>query len=242
MLGILNEGLWEYLKAHGTSWPKYQQTFDLAYWIANFTLTEAWRTGPFIDACDGGTGMAYEVFLDQANHPLMAGCDQTVWFNFYIAAKYTGNPDDWNGWKVKFAKQLRRLAGGRAWFDEYGTIFISTMVGEVLHPQAATLVSVPVTVQNLGSGTYSLSWTVPAGATTYRLKYSNQNIVDWLNFDPVTNTFGLGPNANAPWFAATDASGVLAPAAAGSIQSYTINGLDPTKTWHFALKAYVNHL
>src|SRR5262249_268286 len=124
---------------------------------------------------------------------------------------------------------------------DYGLIFVGTMVNEVLHPQSATLVSVPVTVKNVGSGAYSLSWTVPAGATTYRLKYSNQNIVDCLNFDPATTPFAVDPNANVPWFAATDTSSVPAPAAGGSTQSYTINGLDPAKTWHFALKAYVPH-
>jgi YetA-like protein/Galactose oxidase, central domain len=239
--GILNEGLWEYLQAHGTSWPMYQQTFDLAYGIADFTLTEAWRKGPFIDGCHGGTGTAYEVMLDQRNPDLVAGCNQTVWFNFYIAAKYTGDPGAWDGWKAKFPLQLKREAGGHGLFDEYGTIFISTMVNEVLHPQPTTLVTVPVTVTNAG-GTYQLSWTVPTGALSYRLKYSNKNIVDWLNFDPATNTFGLEPNANVPWFAATDAGSVPAPAATGSIQTYTMNGLDPAKAWHFVIKAYVKNV
>jgi len=240
LLGILNEGLWEYLQAHGTSWSKYQRTFDLAYGIAGFTLTEAWRTGQFIDACHGGTGMAYEVFLDEVNNPLMAGCNQTVWFNFYIAAKYTGDPGACNGWKVKFAKQLQRLAGGRGPFDDYGTIFIGIVVNEVLHPQPTTLITIPVTVKN-GDGAYQLSWTVPTGALSYRLKYSNRTIVDWLNFDPVTNTFGVDPNANVPWFAATDLDSVPAPAAAGTIQTHTVTGLDPATTWHFALRAYVTN-
>jgi hypothetical protein len=238
-LGILNQGLWEYLQAHGTSWPKYQQTFDLAYGIANFTLTEAWRSGTFQNGCDGGTGMAYQILLDQLNNPLPASCDQTVWFNFYIAAKYTGNPNAWDGWSTKFPQQLSRLGGGHSFFDEYGTINIGTMVNEVLHPETTALVNVPLTVQDLGSGSNLLSWTVPIGAVSYRLKYSDKNIVDWLNFNPVTNIFAVDPNANVPWFAATDVSNAPVPATPGSTQQYSVAGLGSTP-WHFALEAYVS--
>jgi YetA-like protein len=239
--GILNEGLWEYLQAHGTSWSGYAQTFDLAYGIANFTLTEAWRSGPASSGCNGGTGMAYEVMLDQTNPGLGGNCDQTVWFNFYIAAKYTGDPNAWNGWKAKFPKQLQSLGSGHGLFDEYGSIFISTMVNEVLHPQPTTLVNVPVSVTNT-NGAYQLSWTVPPGTLSYRLKYSDKNIVEWLNFDPLTNTFGVDPNAYEAWFAAVDDTSIPAPTTAGAAQTHTVNGLDPSKTWHFVLKAYVKKL
>jgi YetA-like protein/Galactose oxidase, central domain len=240
-LGILNQGLWEYLQVQGTTWPKYQETFDLAYGIANFALSEGWRSGPFQDGCDGGTGLAYQILLDEPNNPLTASCDQTVWFNFYVAAKYTGDPNAWNGWKAKFPQQLKRLGGGHNYFDEYGTIIIGTMVDEILRPQVTTLVNVPVKVQDLGNGSASLSWTVPAGALSYRLKYSNKKIVEWLNFDPLENSFGLDPTTNVPWFAAPDINSAPAPGAPGSVQTFPITGLDPSKTWNFALKAYVNN-
>ena len=235
-LGILNQGLWEYLQAHGTGWPQYQKTFDLAYGIANFTLTEAWRSGPYVDNCDGGTGMAYDIYLDTANNPLPAGCNATIWFNFFIAAKYTGDPNAWDNWKGKFVQQLKRTAAANA---DYGLISIGAMINEILHPEPLKLVAVPLTIL---PGTNQLSWTAPAGVVSYRLKYSDKNIVDWLNFDPVTNTFAIDPTANIPWFAAADASSVPAPVVAGTIQTYTVNELDPSKTWNFALKAYVTYL
>ena len=232
-LGILNEGLWEYLQAHGTTWPQYQQTFDLAYGIANFTLTEAWRSSTYVNNCDGGTGMAYDIYLDVTNNPLPAGCNQTVWFNFFIPAKYTGDPNAWNAWASKFATQLQRI--NTSPFADYGTIFVGASIHEILHPETYKLVDVPVT--NLGG---ILSWTVPTGAVSYRLKYSSSNIVDTLNFNPVTNTFGLDPNANIPWFAATDVPGVPTPAIVGGTQTYSLSGLGSTTNLHFDLKAYIS--
>jgi hypothetical protein len=100
---------------------------------------------------------------------------------------------------------------------------------------------VPLQVEKQSSGTYRLTWTVPIGAHSYRLKYSDKNIVEWLDFDAVTNRFLKDPAANAPWFAASDASGVPAPAAAKSTQSYEVGALDSKTQWHFALKAYVEN-
>src|SRR5262249_48783427 len=89
------------------------------------------------------------------------------------------------------------------------------------------------------SNTYLLTWTVPAGTQSYRLKYSDKNIVEWLGFDPVTNRFSIDPGANVPWFAASDVVGAPMPAPSGGTQTHEVSGLDPDTQWHFALKAYV---
>jgi len=96
-----------------------------------------------------------------------------------------------------------------------------------------------VTATNLGGGSYSLSWTVPAGATAYRIKYANKAIVDWIGFDPVNNAFTGNPTTTWAWFASTDVSNPPAPAAAGTTQTFTVTGLDPSQSWNFAVKAYV---
>src|ERR1700728_182359 len=230
-LGILNEGLWEYLQAHGTSWPEYQNTFDLAYGIADFSLTEAWRNSPLINNCNGGEGMTYEIKLDSPNNPLTAACNATIWFNFFVAAKYTGDSNSWDGWKAKFLQQLKRTAVTNA---DYGLIFIGTMIHEVLHPEPMKLVDVPVTS---AAGAKTLSWTVPAGVVSYRLKYSDRNIVNWLNFDPATNTFGLDPETNVPWFAATSLGSP--PVTGDTTQNFAVPELDNSKDWKFHLKAVV---
>jgi hypothetical protein len=58
-----------------------------------------------------------------------------------------------------------------------------------------------------------------------------------LNFNPVTNTFGIDANTNVPWFAATDVDNPPTPAAPGTTQSFTVTGLGSSQ--NFAMKAYV---
>jgi hypothetical protein len=232
--GILSEGLWEFLQAEGPAWPQRQLTFDLAYGIASWTLQEAWRNEGKGKGCRDGSGLAYEIFLDRTNDPLDPSCVHTVWFNFYNYAKYTGDPRLWND---KFTKYLQHINGNGVFYGEIGTIFEGAVLGVVLNPEPLQLVDVPVKTDQSVANTYRLSWTVPAGAESYRIKYSDKNIVEWLGFDPVTNQFTIDPQTNVPWFAASDAA-IPTPGPAGAAQTFEITGLDSTKQWHFALKAY----
>ena len=234
--GILSEGLAEMLQAHGPSWPQYNQTFDLAYGIANWTLTEAWRSNGTAVGCNNNTGPAYQIDLSVTNNPLTPSCSQTVWFNFYNEAKYVGPTGDW---QAKFNQYLIHLNGNGNSYAEHGLIFPAAVISEIIHPQAPSLVSVPVTVANLGGGSYSLSWSVPAGATAYRIKYANKTIVDWIGFDPVNNVYIGDPTRTWAWFASTDVSNPPVPAAAGTTQTFTVTGLDASQIWNFAVKAYV---
>ena len=234
--GILAEGLWEFLQAEGPEWPQHQSTFDLAYGIATWALTEAWRPSGKGSGCRGGSGPAYEIFIDRSNGSLDPSCSQTMWFNFYNLAKYTGDPKLWTD---KFSQYIQHLNGNGSFYAEYGTIFESAVVSEALDSEPLQLVSVPLTVERSSPDTYRLAWTVPAGAQSYRIKFSDKNIVEWLDFDPVTNHFSTDPGANIPWFAASDMSGSPQPGAIGTTQTHTVGGLDPKAQWHFALKAYI---
>jgi hypothetical protein len=93
-----------------------------------------------------------------------------------------------------------------------------------------------VTVENLGGGSYRLSWTVPTGATGYKIKYATKNIVNWLGFNQNTRSYALPPGSNTPWFAASNISNEPAPAAEGTLQTVTLNGLDATKTFNFGVR------
>jgi hypothetical protein len=235
--GILGEGLWEFLQAEGPEWPQRQLTFDLAYGIASWSLNEMWRSNGKGNGCRSGSGLAYEIFIDRANDPLDPSCVHTVWFNFHNYAKYTGDPQLWTD---KFTQYLQHINSNGASYGEIGTIFEGAVVGIVLDPEPLRLISVPLKVEKQGSGAYRLTWTVPAGTQSYRLKYSDKNIVEWLNFDAVTNQFLTDPATNVPWFAASDASGAPQPSPSGSMQTYEMSGLDSEKQWHFALRAYVH--
>jgi hypothetical protein len=115
----------------------------------------------------------------------------------------------------------------------------------MLHPWG-DLHTVPVSVTNNGAGNYTLTWTVPAAVQKYRIKQGDRPIVDWIGFNPKTNTFVGNPDASTNWFAANEVTSGRhgtcppAPAAAGSRQTCTITGLDAAQSWHFAMKAVVS--
>jgi len=234
--GILSEGLWEFLQAEGPDWPQRQLTFDLAFGIASWTLNEAWRTNGKGLGCWAGSGPTYEIFIDRPNAPLDPSCSQTIWFNFYNYAKYTGNP---KLWVDKISQYIKHLNGNGTFYAEYGTIFEGAVVDEVLNQEPLQLVDVPLNTERVSPNTYHLTWTVPSGAESYRLKCSSTNIADWLTFDPVTNQFTTDPANNTPWFAASDINAPPVPGLAGAVQTYDVEGLNSGKESHFALRAYV---
>jgi hypothetical protein len=94
----------------------------------------------------------------------------------------------------------------------------------------------PFTTVNNGGGSYTLSWTVPANARRYKIKYGEKEIVDWLDFDQITRQYAYDTSQYVAWFAATNVRGEPAPLAQGVSQSHTITGLDPGKTYHFDVR------
>jgi hypothetical protein len=236
MQGILGEGLWEFLQAEGPDWPQRQRTFDLAYGISSWSLNEAWRSDGNGHGCKGGSGLAYEILIDVPNESLDPSCTHTGWFNFHNYAKYTGRAGPW---KDKFEQYLKHINGGGAFYGEIGTIFEGAVVGLILDPEPTSLMPVAVKAQKMSTGTYRLTWQVPAGARSYRIKYSDKQIVEWLNFDPVRNEFAIDPNSDTPWFAATEVGNPPSPASAGTVQTFDISHLPSDTPLYFAVKAYV---
>jgi hypothetical protein len=99
------------------------------------------------------------------------------------------------------------------------------VINEILNPEPYQLVDVPITATNLASGSYTLSWTVPARAQSYRIKYASNPIVEWVDFNRTTNTFIGDPASPVPWFAATNESSPPAPAAAGTTKPSRLRDL-----------------
>jgi hypothetical protein len=251
---ILLEGINEYLAVACPSWPSASSSSDCnkladtAYGIASWGLNEAWMPSSMspVGGCGGAIGgLAYSVHVDVRTTDTSVNrmCGWSDWFFFYTASKYTGTTTQWS-WLDKFEKYY--LPGvvahmpSATFSSERGGIFQGAVLDQILAPPAYTLVDVPVQVIERGHNSCLLSWTVPAGATSYRIKYSSRTIVDWLGFNPLNYTFALSPTTNQPWFSATDVANVPPPAAPGSTQTLTVTGLDPTQLWHFAMKAYVS--
>jgi len=92
-----------------------------------------------------------------------------------------------------------------------------------------------VTVQDQGNGSYRLSWTVPAGATEYKIKYAGKQIVEWLGFNQITRNYQYDPATYTAYFAASNVSDEPQPQNVGTTQSYTIQGLQ-AGTNYFSVK------
>jgi hypothetical protein len=240
---ILEEGLWELSQSLGPAWPNYNLTTDLAYATAQWGLTEGYGSPPGQTPTPMNSGFRFEIWLDQPNasskYVLAPGNGQTTWFNFYMPAAYAGDLS----WQQKFAWFMQRssAAFGLSIWAEYGSHMMQAVVDKILNPPALQLINVPLTAHNNGGGSYTLSWTVPQGAVSYRMKsMAGKTIVDWVGFDPLQNTFIGDPTKTWPWFSSTDVANLPLPAAGGSTQTFNVTGLDPSQNFNFALKAYVS--
>jgi len=204
-------------------------------------LTEGYGAPPGQKPDALNSGFIYTIFLDQPNatskYYLVPGDGQTNWYGFYISAAYAGD----FSWRRKFEWLMQRISRSHSQsiFAEYGSNLIQAVVDEILQPPPFQLTSVPVNVTRSGNGSYRLSWNVPAGARSYRIKYyPGKKIVDWIGFDPGANKFIGDPNKTWPWFAASDVANPPAPGTPGSSQVYVFRG-DASQDYDFALKAYV---
>lgn len=234
---VLEEGLWELAQVRGPSWPKYNLAVDLTYAMARWSLSESYGTAEGATPSEMNSGWRYLIFIDQPNQgpkswwytPKVIG---TNWFHFFVVASYSGDIS----WKRAFEWYMQRTAANGD-MVEFASHMMQASMEQILHPPSVKLVSVPVTATDQGNGSYLLHWALPKGATTYRLKYESQKkIVDWLNFNPWTNTFALDPNKNWPWFAADDVPNP--PALADGPQTYQFHGA-PRQVYTFAIKAEV---
>ncbi|MEI8361012.1 MAG: hypothetical protein WCG01_02705 [bacterium] len=92
---------------------------------------------------------------------------------------------------------------------------------------------VPNVVDN-GGGSYTLNWTVPAGAKEYQIKYADKPIVEWLGFDKNTRAYQYDPANYTAFFAANNITNNPVPVTAGTVQSITLTGLPSNQ--NFSMK------
>jgi hypothetical protein len=244
------EGLINYSDARGTGWSDYWKARDYAYGISqgvmNETLAELWydngsdrwdQEGPRPWArmdLKSGCGAS----PDDSNYEV--GARTTIWYFYYV---------DWltNGglrWKERFDRALQVIMGeiGLNW-GENGSFGVGALTHLAENPGETELQDVYInTFTHLGSGTYRLQWAVPDGTTSYRIKWSDKEIVDWIGFDTDEAYAYVGdPTTQINWFAATnvDPDDIPTPGAAGSQQSITIATGDTGLTLdNFSVKAY----
>jgi len=245
MSNNLIQGILELRDAEGSAWSEYLNSLDLAYGISRWALSEM-----YVDDGSGRwdiNGFRYYVGLDvpgscstptgvQDAHTTPQP-QQTVSFTFL--PKYLVDGD--TSWAGKFKINIQRdEAAIGAITSDFGSYAPAHIINILNNPARPILKNVPITnVVDNGGGSYTVSWTVPTGAQSYRIKWGPKQIVDWIGFDPIKNVFTGDPVNTMPWFAATNASGVPAPATAGMTQGITINaGTANLRAPNFSVKAY----
>ena len=146
-------------------------------------------------------------------------------------------------WLERMDKIIRMSAwdgngvwGGFGYMDHPG---LQSILYQRLHPREDT--SAPPSVYDLSAKVEGrdviLSWTVPAGAVRYQIKYSTKKLVESLEYDPDKKNYKYNPTEFANWWAGENISDEPAPEIQGSKQSFTIKGLG-TGHYYFAIKSW----
>jgi chitodextrinase len=235
---ILLQGMWEFLKVKGPMWADYETAQDLALGMSEWALTETYQDdGSENWAVNGyrfGIGIDVPNTCDANWQPYVGA---TVWFPMYVQHELKGVTD----WDRRFRTVLRKNMGSLGiGSTDFGTFQTFSLIDKLKRSTAPMLTNIPITVRNLGGGSYELSWTVPAGAQSYRIKWGDKKIVDWIGFDAGANNWIGDPVTTMAWFAATNVSNEPVPATAGTIQKFTLTGLPTTLAApNFSVKAYV---
>ena len=109
------------------------------------------------------------------------------------------------------------------------------------HAQEATILyaawrPLPLRVDRESDGSYILRWLAPPAVKTYQFKYAQTPIVDWLDYNPQTRTFGKDPAQHTAFFAAQDILQEPAPTERGTLQSIRLNNLPKDQPLFFAAR------
>ena len=241
---ILIQGILEFRNQQGPAWPDYYNSLDLAYGISRWNLSE-----DFVDDGSGRwdiNGFRFGLALDRANSCTGAGetpepdfqpiATQTTAMTFLAKYLVDGTTDWATKFKINLQKDMYALGTGTS---DLGSYQLSQIISILNNPASAALNTVTLTnVADNGGGSYTLSWTVPAGSQSYRIKWGPKQIVDWVGFDPANNIFVGDPTRTMPWFAATNAANIPTPAAVGTTQTFTIaTGVLGLTASNFSVKA-----
>jgi hypothetical protein len=241
----LIQGVLELRDAEGPNWPEYMNSLDLTYGMSRWSLSEMyvddgsgrWDVNGFryYEAIDLPASCADTTHVQ--DYHTVPQAQQTVSFNFL--PKYLVDGDV--SWAQKFKMNLQRdMSALGTGTSDFGSVQPAQIISILGNPTMPKLNVVPITsAVDSGGGSYIVSWTVPAGAISYRIKWGPKRIVDWIGFDPMNNVFTGDPVNTMPWFAATNVTPLPSPSAAGSTQSITINtGNAGLTAANFSVKAY----
>lgn len=192
---------------------------------ADSTVTLRW-TAP---GDDGNIGTAARYDLRYRTTPI-SGVDTLTWWNSATVAAGLPSPSavgSTDSVKVRGLTPaityyfIIRAADEVPNWSGFSNVAVKTPSGDVTAPAAIADLS---TTQVTGTS-ISIRWTAPGDdgntgtATAYEIRYSSSLIT-------ASN-----------WASATIATGAPTPASAGTVQTYTLNGLAGTRTYYIGIKA-----
>lgn len=238
------EGMYLLHQMEDPSWVNYYEEWDRAYGGALWALNEMYHDNG--TSSYTGNGFRYKQAFDFANAcadsgnvmtgNFSVGNDQTIWFNWFVKAAYEGNMSATDQRQLKQVIQFDSSIGA---FDEFFHFTVGAPIYSILHPTPISLSTQPITVVDQGGGSYTVSWSVPAGAQSYRIKWGAKRIVDWIGFDAGTYSFIGDPSTTQNWFASTDA-GTPPLCVFGNCGINISTGVTGLTSANFMVKAYVS--
>ena len=142
-----------------------------------------------------------------------------------------------NRWLERMDKIIRTAAWDSP--DHLDHPGVQSMIYQRLYPREDT--SPPLPIENLSAEVKSrnviLSWTVPADAVRYQIKYSTKKLVESLEFDPDKRIYKYDPNEYVNWWAGKNVNGEPTPEKPGKRQEFTIQSLKPGH-YYFAIRSW----
>lgn len=249
-LGPMSQGLWEFRQEEGSGYADYNAIYDAMFGLMQMLHGTSGMGGSNFGemyADDGtnvwnlGNGMRYGIWLDGANapggsacqpdYPVLQpgcgslGCFDAFWPNYWAEGEYLGQTQ--TNLKRQIQMMVESVMGScsPSSCSEIWHYTIGRLIYLLNHPPSYALITTPITAfTNNGGGSYTLSWTVPTGAQSYRMKWNTSTIVDYIGYNDGTASW-VGNPANANWWSSTDLSGIPSPGVPGTTQSQTFTGL-----------------
>ncbi len=246
--------LYELSEAKGSAWSDYWTARDLSYGIIQAAEEEFWEQQgngrwdqdgfKLYTAFDRPGNCANPPPANDGEYFKGTFCGgsgfcspQSHWIMFSVKQRLTGSQDWIPKARVGINKALQYTGGSTP--DWYGWM-ANTMIADANTTPTTTLQNVSVTATHQGSGNYLLSWTVPSGAQSYRIKWGAKTIVEVIGFNEYTGAFVGNPTTTMPWFAANNVASVPTPGTGGTVQTTTVaTGNTGLASANFSVKAYV---
>jgi len=213
--------------------PRTQEILDALAGLADFVF------GEYYFEVNGGTGYRdlgylYQYHLDQANStPASASLWPETASRLFANAYEQSGDTKYLDREAKVMMQAIGVVTDRLPSDPNSQ---ALMWDDLHHPTPPWKDLTPTVSHTAGTGAWTLSWTTPINVSAYKVKYATKPIRDWLGFNQATRVYQYDPAGNTAWFAATRTTTDPPLQASGTTTNFVITGLDPTKTYSFAVK------